>query len=83
LELVTDYQALKWLLNNPQPTSRLARWIMIAAEYPCTIRYKKGQQKKFKKQAAHYFLDKKLLYRKNKVIDGPPLRVIQKDELEK
>ncbi|CAG8842072.1 42568_t:CDS:1 [Gigaspora margarita] len=42
LEFVMNHQALKWLLNNLQPTDRLACWIIIVAKYPYTIQYKKG-----------------------------------------
>ena len=41
--LITDHSALRWLFKQTNPTGRLARWIMIAAEYPFEVVHKKGR----------------------------------------
>jgi hypothetical protein len=43
-ELVTDHAALKWLINKPDPSKRMARWIMTLTDYPYTISYKQGKR---------------------------------------
>lgn len=39
---VTDHSALKWLLKLPEPTGRLARWIMEIQQYDFEVKYRKG-----------------------------------------
>ncbi|XP_047987218.1 uncharacterized protein LOC125227069 [Leguminivora glycinivorella] len=41
--LVTDHQALKWLLTIKTPTGRLARWALIVQAYNVTIKYAPGK----------------------------------------
>lgn len=40
----TDHQALKWLHNVKDPSSRLMRWRLRLEEYHYEINYKKGKQ---------------------------------------
>ena len=42
----TDYQALKWLFNVKDPSSRLVRWRLRLEEYRYKIEYKKGKESK-------------------------------------
>lgn len=42
--VITDHQSLKWLRNIPNPTGRIARWIMEMQQYDLEIRYRKGNQ---------------------------------------
>ena len=42
VKIVVDHQALKWLLNQPDPSGRLARWINTLQEYNYTVTYRKG-----------------------------------------
>ena len=39
---MTDHQALPWLFNVKDPSSRLMRWILKLEEYEYEIEYKKG-----------------------------------------
>ena len=38
----TDHQPLKWLLKQPEPRGRLARWIMTLQQYDFEVTYRKG-----------------------------------------
>jgi len=38
----TDHQALTWLFNLKEPSSKIARWIEILAPYDFVIEYRKG-----------------------------------------
>lgn len=40
----TDHQALKWLFNVKDPSSRLLRWRLRLEEYEYEIEYKKGKE---------------------------------------
>lgn len=40
----TDHQALKWLFNVKDPSSRLLRWRLKLEEYEYVIEYKKGKE---------------------------------------
>jgi hypothetical protein len=40
--IVTDHSALKWLLNIPEPTGRLARWALFLSNYQIDIIHRKG-----------------------------------------
>lgn len=40
----TDHQALKWLFNVKDPSSRLLRWGLRLEEYEYEIEYKKGKE---------------------------------------
>lgn len=40
--VITDHQALKSLLNTPQPSGKLARWGMAIQELDLTIQYRPG-----------------------------------------
>lgn len=42
----TDHQALKWLKNCKDPSSRLMRWRLRLEEYDYEIEYKKGKENK-------------------------------------
>ncbi len=42
-EVYTDHEALKALLNTPQPSGKLARWGMALQELDLTIRYRPGK----------------------------------------
>lgn len=41
--LVTDHQALKWLMNLKSPTGRLARWALQLQAYNLDINYQPGK----------------------------------------
>ena len=43
-EVFTDHEALKSLLNTPQPSGKLARWGMALQELDLEIRYRPGKQ---------------------------------------
>ena len=40
----TDHQALKWLKNCKDPSSRLMRWRLRLEEYDYEIEYRKGKE---------------------------------------
>lgn len=40
--VITDHQALKWLLNHDTPSGRLARWVLELQQYEFTLEYRKG-----------------------------------------
>ena len=42
--VITDHQALKSLLNTPQPSGKLARWGMAIQELDLTIEYRAGRK---------------------------------------
>ena len=42
--VITDHQALKSLLNTPQPSGKLARWGMAIQELDLTIEYRPGRK---------------------------------------
>ncbi|CAG8818036.1 16986_t:CDS:1, partial [Dentiscutata erythropus] len=42
-DLITDYSALRWLLNQPNSAKRVTCWIQWIADYPCTVIYRKGR----------------------------------------
>jgi hypothetical protein len=42
-ELYTDNQALVYILSQPNPTGRIARWIATLLEYNYTLRHRKGK----------------------------------------
>ena len=42
-DLITDHQALKWLIDQKEPQGRLARWLMAVQEYQFTVIYKPGR----------------------------------------
>lgn len=42
--LVTDHAALQWMMNNPNPTKRMTRWILTITDYPFQIQYRKGKK---------------------------------------
>ena len=41
--IYTDHSALKGLLQNPNPSSILARWIVKLTDYSYTIKYRPGK----------------------------------------
>lgn len=43
-DLVTDHNALKWLLNSSAPQGRTARWVMQLQEFSPRIVYRKGAE---------------------------------------
>ena len=43
-KILTDHQALKWLFNVKDPSSRLMRWRLKLEEYEYEIEYKKGSE---------------------------------------
>ena len=40
--IITDHSALKWLLYTPEPTGRLARWMLYIQMYSSEIVHRKG-----------------------------------------
>jgi hypothetical protein len=42
--LITDHSALQWMMNNPNPSKRMSRWIMTINDYPFKIQYRKGKK---------------------------------------
>lgn len=42
--LNTDHAALKYILNNPKPGAKLARWSAALMEYEFEVRYRQGSQ---------------------------------------
>ena len=43
-DVYTDHEALKALLNNPQPSGKLARWGMVIQELNLNIHYRPGKR---------------------------------------
>ena len=43
-DLYTDHEALKSLLNTPQPSGKLARWGMTIQELDLSINYRPGKK---------------------------------------
>ena len=43
-DLYTDHEALKYLLNTPQPSGKLARWGMAIQELDLSIHYRPGKK---------------------------------------
>ena len=41
--VVVDHQALKWLINVPDPTGRLTRWVLTLQGYDFNIQYCPGK----------------------------------------
>jgi predicted aspartyl protease len=42
--VLTDHQALKWLMNLRAPTGRLARWAILLQQFDMTIAYRPGKE---------------------------------------
>jgi hypothetical protein len=42
--IYTDHKPLKWLFTLAEPAQRLARWLILLAQYDFTIVYKPGKQ---------------------------------------
>ncbi len=40
----TDHKALKWLLDLPEPSGRLARWVIKLQEHDMEIKYRVGKE---------------------------------------
>ncbi|KAH8236346.1 hypothetical protein KR032_010570, partial [Drosophila birchii] len=43
-EVITDYQALKWLNSIDNPTGRIARWALELQQYQYDVHYRRGAQ---------------------------------------
>ena len=42
--VITDHKPLKWLLNKPEPASRLARWLIRLQPFDYEIQYRAGKK---------------------------------------
>lgn len=42
--IITDHRPLKWILSLKDPTSRLARWALLLAEYEFDVIHRPGKK---------------------------------------
>jgi hypothetical protein len=52
-KIVTDHKALTYLVNKPNPSGRLARWLLLMEEYLDGMRFPDGATKAVRTRIAH------------------------------
>lgn len=41
--VLTDHNAVRWLMNIKEPTGRLARWVLLLQQHGFTIEHRSGK----------------------------------------